>query len=186
MNSKVLLAGLVAFAAMAATVSAASVVTPALPRVAPGVWQNLEVQVVDFPAGASVQGETSLVIGTEGAYRSFVSALTPSMTDGASFPYVDFHNQFLVVASMGMKDLGSAVTITGARTDGTHVVVSLNQQSDNPNHCRVSHDLHFIGQLAIVQRAGGADVTQGGNVGFVTSTSVAPYDDAFNCSCPGM
>jgi hypothetical protein len=186
MKSKVLLAGLVALAAMAATVSAASVVVPPLPKATPAVWQNLELQRADFPAGTSIPAETSFVIGTDGAYRAFVNGLSPSGANGASFPNVDFAKQFLVVASYGVKDLGNAMTITGARTDGAHVVVYLNQQADNPNHCRLQHNVHFIGQLAIVQRSGGADVTQDGSVGFVTSASVAPYNDYFNCGCPEM
>ncbi len=186
MRAKVALAGLVALAAIAASVSATSVAVPFVPqRGSPVEWTPLDVQTAQFPDGVSLAATTAFAIGSQAAYNEFIASVAPAGA-GERFPFVDFSSQFLIVASSGVMDLGNDLMVTSAKTDGTHIVVYLERQVDNPNHCRVTHDLHFVGQLALVQRTGSVDPQQPGTVGFVTSVTEMPYDDWYNCMCPEM
>lgn len=186
MKSRFAVLGLAAFAIAAASVSATVVPTAPAPRTAPAVWEPLAFEPSALPAGVSIDHEGVFVIGSPEQYANFLSTVPTGGRDGASFPNVDFATSFLVVASGGLKDLGNDLTITKASTDGVHVIIGLTQQVDNPNHCRVTHDIHFIGQLAVVGRPAGADLSDSSAVGFQRSTIEMPYDDWYNCYCPEM
>lgn len=181
MKRRVLVLGLATMALLAATVSAA--VMPGIPtlRPAPAVWTPLAVSTFALPAGANIEAQTSFAITSDTQYFAFQRT-----AGGSDYPYVDFTKSLVVVASLGIQDLGNKLTITKAASDGSHIAVYLNQQSDNPNHCRNTHNFHQVGQLAVIAKPSNLDASKPGVVGFQKTTSVMPYSAYYQCGCPEM
>lgn len=185
MRFKYALVAVAAVIVATATVSAA--VLPAAPRQATlnaGAWTPLPLTKVAFPDGVTIDHEAVFVITTQEEYSAFVRTLPTAATD-RDFPTLDFTHSFLVVASYGFKDLGYAISVDSAKTNGERVVVTVDRQIDNPEHCRITHNLQFQGQLAVISKPTTLDLTPDA-VGFANRESVMPYDPYYNCGCPEM
>jgi hypothetical protein len=185
MRFKYALVAVAAVIVATATVSAA--VLPAAPRQATlnqGAWTPLALSKVAFPSGVTIDHEAVFVITTQEEYSAFLRTL-PTAPPGRDFPTLDFTNSFLVVASYGFKDLGYAITVDSAKTNGERIVVTVDRQTDNPEHCRITHSLQFEGQLAVIAKPSTLDVSPG-TVGIANRESVMPYDSFYNCGCPEM
>lgn len=183
MRAKVVLVALLATAIATTTVSAAMLPASPLAADAGGPdWEALHVRHIDFSEGVSVAAAGIYVLKTQEEYVAFQQSV--AYQKGA-FPFVDFAESFVVVASAGVLDLGNDLTVTQARATSGHVVVGLDRQFDNPNHCRVTHDEEPVGEVAVIARPV-SDPAPDLTVGFETYESVMPYDSWYNCHCPEM
>lgn len=185
MRFKYALVAVAAVIVATATVSAA--VLPAAPRqpgLNPGAWTPLAVTKVAFPDGVTIDREAVLVIATQDEYNAFLQTVS-SPAAGRDFPPLDFTTSFLVVASYGFKDLGYAISVDSAKTNGERVVVTVDRQVDNPEHCRITHSLQFQGHLAVISKPSALDLTES-QVGIANHESIMPYESFYNCGCPEM
>ncbi len=186
MKLKFLLAALLAAALATTTVSAA--LLPAIPQPSsesPAVpeWSGLDVRHVEFADGVEVAQEGVFVLRTQEEYMSFQQNLAGEAA--GAFPFVDFSSSFVVVTSFGPKDLGHDLGVLEARTDGERIVVDVDRQVDNPDHCRITHDVKPTGEVVVISQpsSGGFDAMP---IGIVTTDYVLPYDRWYNCGCPEM